>query len=104
VIVGDGQRYGDLTIVLFPELPAILSRHADRMNALFGKPGVINDPGFYGSMLLDHRKDMSAHLSQHRLVRPLGLRNEMVERLMRRLDATGLDTRGDRFDALAFSG
>jgi hypothetical protein len=92
-----------LTIVLFAELPATLSRHADRMNALLGEPRVIDDPRLYGSVLLDHRKNMSAHLSQHRFIGPLGLRNEMVERLIRSLDTTGIDTRGNRFDALAFA-
>jgi len=73
------------------------------MNALLGEPRVVDDPRFYGSVLLDHRKNMSAHLSQHRFIGPLGLRDEMVERLMRSLDTTGLDTRGNRFDALAFA-
>jgi hypothetical protein len=43
------------------------------------------------------------HLPQHRFIGPLGLRDEMVERLMRGLDTMGLDTRGNRFDALAFA-
>ena len=47
---------------------------------------VYGDPRFYGSVLLNHRKNMSAHLSQHRFIGPLGLRDEMVERLMHSLD------------------
>jgi hypothetical protein len=44
-----------------------------------------------------------AHMFQHRFIGPLGLRDEMVERLMRSLDTTGLHARGNRFDALALA-
>ena len=44
MIVGDRQRNRDLTIVLFPELSAILPRDTDRMLALFRKASVVEDP------------------------------------------------------------
>ena len=43
--MGERQRDGDLAIVLFAELTTVLPGYTDRVLALFGKPGVVKDPG-----------------------------------------------------------
>ncbi len=52
-MIGDRQRHRDLAIVLLAELAAILPRHADRMPALLGKAGVVDDPGLDRPVPLD---------------------------------------------------
>lgn len=45
----DRQAHGDLTVVLFAELPTVLTCHPDRMMLLLWKTGVVNDPVATGS-------------------------------------------------------
>ena len=69
-VVGNRQRHRHLTIGLLAELPAILMLHADRMLALLGESGVVDDPRLDRPVLLDRRQHQLAHLGQHLLVRP----------------------------------
>ena len=52
-------------------------------------------------MLLDGRQDLGADSGQHCGVRPVGLGDQVVQRLMSGLDPTRLDPGGDGLDALA---
>jgi hypothetical protein len=104
LLVGCRERDGDLAIVLFAELAAVLRRHADGMDALIGKPGVVDDPDAHASALFDRRENEARHLPQQRFVRPFGVGDEMMQRLIRRLNAPRLHPRRHRFDALAIAG
>src|SRR6185503_9883357 len=56
VVIGKRQGYRDLAVILLAELPAILTRHTDRVRSLLGKTGVIDDPRFDRSMALYRRQ------------------------------------------------
>src|SRR3954454_18791741 len=44
-VIGQGQRHGDLAVILLAQLAAVLARHADRVGSFLGKAGVVEDPG-----------------------------------------------------------
>ena len=98
------QAHRDLAVVLFAELAAILPRHADRMPALLGEAGVVDDPGPDWPLPLKTRQHLRLHHRQHGVIRPIRLRHEVMQRLMRRLHATGLHPRRHRLDTLALAG
>ena len=105
MLVGRRQRDSDLTIVLLAKLTAILPGDADRMNALLGKSRVVDDPGAYPAALLDSRKNKGSNPPQQVRLRPVGVGDKMVQRLMRPLDAARLDALGRyRLDALSLAG
>nr|AAX11189.1 putative Pi-transporter-like B1 [Magnetospirillum gryphiswaldense] len=101
MVIGYRQRHGHLAIVLLAKLAAILPGHAHRVDALLGKAGVVDDPGAQFDVPLDGRKHRRPHRRQHRLVRPVGLGDEVMHRLVRRLHAPRLHPRRHRLDALA---
>jgi hypothetical protein len=103
VVVGHRQADRDLAIVLLAELPAILPRHADRLRALLGVAGVVDDPGVDRAVLLDGWQHLAAHRGQHRLVRPVRLGDQMMQRLLRRLHPLRLQPGRHRLDALALT-
>ena len=74
------------------------------MHALLGKPGVVDNPGAHASALFDRRKNEAPHSPQQRFGRPIGVGDEMMQRLMRPLNALRLDARRRRLDALALAG
>lgn len=100
-IVGNRERHCDLTILLLAQLPAILPGHADRMLALLGKRGVVDDPRPQRPGALQTRQDQIAHPGQHRLVRPPRLAQKMQQRLMLRGNPRRRGRRRQRLDALA---
>ena len=103
MVIRHRQAHRDLAVVLLAELAAILPCHADRMLALLGKAGVVDDPGADRSLPLERRQHLAPHHRQHRRVRPIRLRHEVMQRLMRRLHATGRNPRRHRLDALALA-
>ena len=78
MLVGHRQTDRDLTIVLLAKLAAILPGYADRVPALLGEAGVVDDQGADPTAALDDRQDTSADRRQHRRVGPVGLGQEMV--------------------------
>ena len=104
MFIGYRQRDRDLTIVLLAKLTAILPGDADRMNALLGESCVVDDPGFDSAALFDGGKSKGSNLPQQALLRPVGVGDKMVQRLMRALDAAGLDAGRYRLDALPLAG
>ncbi len=66
-----------MAIILLAELAAILPRHADRVLALLGKAGVVDDPRLDRSMALDLRQNQLADLAQDLLVRPAPFADEV---------------------------
>jgi molecular chaperone IbpA len=79
MVIGNRQRHHDLTIVLLAKLAAILPRYPDRVPPLFGKAGVVDDPGFNRTVTLDLRQHHLAHLGQHPLVRPSCVADKMQQ-------------------------
>src|SRR6516165_835086 len=103
MLVGYRQRDCDLTIVLLAKLAAILPGDADRMNALLGQTRVVDDPGAYLAAPLDAGENKGSNLPQQVLLRPVGVGDKMVQRLMRALNAAGLDAGCYRLNALALA-
>src|ERR1700735_3819039 len=104
VFVGYRQRDRDLTIVLLAKLTAILPGDADRMNALLGESRVVDNPGAYPAALLDGGKNKGPTASQQILLRPVGVGDKMMQRLMRALNAAGFDAGRHRLPALPIAG
>jgi len=50
------------------------------------KRRIVDNPGFYRSMPLDHRQDQLAHFAQDARVRPRRIGNKMQQPLMLRRD------------------
>ncbi len=110
--VGDGkarmqarhrQRDGNLAVILFANLATVLACDPDRVPALLGKTCIINHPGQDPPMPLDLGQDLGSHERQESLVGPVCLSDEMVERLMGRLNPSGFEPGCHRFDALALA-
>src|SRR5208283_5248837 len=77
---------------------------ADRMNALLRESRVVDNPGSYPAALLDRRQNKGSNLPQQGFLRPVGIGDKMVQRLMRALDPAGFDAGRYRLDALALAG
>jgi hypothetical protein len=103
MVIGHRQAYRHLAIVLLAKLPAILPRHADRVLALLGKAGVINDPVGNRAMPLDRRQHGTAHRSQHGRIIPRRLGHNVVHGLVLRLYRGRCDPCRHWFDALALA-
>jgi len=103
MITGRRQAHRDLAVVLFAKLPAALPRHADRVRALLRDCGVADDQRADRAALLHHRQDAGAYCRQHRLVRPIGLCHQVMQRVMRRPHEPGVHPGGHRLDALAIT-
>ncbi len=50
--IGDGEAEGDLGVVLFANLAAVLPGDADGVLAFLGIAGIVNDPGRDGRTLV----------------------------------------------------
>src|SRR5205814_17431 len=70
ITVGQRQGHRHLTVILLPELTAILPGHPDRVPPLLGKTRVVDDPGFDRPATLDHRQHELAHLIEHGRIGP----------------------------------
>jgi hypothetical protein len=68
--MGQRERHGHLAVVRLAALAAILARDADRVGALLGIAGVVDDPGLDRSHALDARQDDIARLGEHGLIGP----------------------------------
>ena len=98
------QRDGDLAVILLAEVAAVLPGDADRMHAFLRNAGVVDHPAADPAAPLDDRQHMGAHGGQQRVVGPVRLGDEMMQRLVRRLDTPRLHARRHRLDALAGAG
>ena len=70
VLVRHRQRHRDLAVVLLAELAAVLPRHADRMLALLGDAGVVDDPGPDRRLLLNRRQHDTSRTAASSRPRP----------------------------------
>ncbi len=74
IMPGERKSVEPMAAVTAPERTAAqhqsLLHFADRMLALFGKAGVVDDPRFDRAVALDRRQDRLSDLGQHLLVRP----------------------------------
>lgn len=71
-----------MTVILLAKLPAILTRHTDRVRSLLGETRVIDDPRFDRSMAFYRRQHHLTDFSQNTLIRPRRLADEVQQRLM----------------------
>jgi len=74
------------------------------MRAFLRKPGVIDDPGHHGPLLLHRWEHMVAHFIERSFVVPGCLSYQMVKRLTHRLDDPRLEAGRHRLNALALTG
>jgi len=102
-IVCNRKRHRDLAICLFPELATILVGNADGLRSLLGNPRIVNDPRTNWSVTLYCRQDRLVHFGQDRAIAPLGLRDEMMHRLMGGSYAVGSDPRRHGLHAFAIA-
>ena len=79
MVVGHRQRDGDLAVILFAELSAVLPGHPDRVLALLRHAGIVNHPAADRTALLNQRQHASAHRRQHGVIGPVGLGDEVVQ-------------------------
>jgi len=86
LLVGEGERHRHLAVVGLAEDAAVLPRHPDRVLALLGKAGVVDDPG---GDRPQRRQDLLAHRGEQVLVGPGGFGNQMMQRLVRGTDLVG---------------
>jgi hypothetical protein len=103
VIIGGRQAHNDLAVVLLAKLSTVLPRHTDRMLAFLGYAGVVDDQRPDRAVPLDDGQHAGAHRREYRIIRPVGLRYEVMQRLMRSLHASRLHARSYRLDALAIA-
>ena len=101
MITGERQRDGHLAVVLLADLTAILPRDANRVRSLLGDAGVIDHPAADRSAPLHNRQHPQTNRGEQRLVGPVCLGHEVMQRLMRCLHASRFDARRHRLDALA---
>ena len=90
-----------LAVVLLAQLAAILPRHADRVAALLGKAGVVDDPRLDRFVTRDGWQDTFAHTAQHRLIGPRRLGHKVQQRLVLRRGSLRRGHCRQWFDALA---
>ena len=90
-----------MAIVLLAELAAVLTRHPDRVPALVGEAGIVDDPGLDGPGAFNGGQHQVAHLGEHRRIRPRRLTYEMQQRLVLGGDPGRSCHGGHRLDALA---
>jgi hypothetical protein len=103
VIVGSRQAHCHLAVVLFAELTAVLPRHADRVFAFFRHAGVIDDQCPDRAAPLDDGQNTGTHRRKYRVIGPIGLRHEVMQRLVGGLHPSRLDARGHWLDAFAIA-
>src|SRR6266403_4306166 len=97
--VGDFRRFANARQLM--AYLGLVPGHPDRVPPLFGKAGVVNDPGLDRPAALNRRQHQLCHLAQHRGVRPRRVANKMQQRLMLCGDLRRGCHRRHRFDALA---
>ena len=101
---GQRQTHRYLTVVLLAHLAAILPGHTDRMTALLGKPGVVDDPRLNRLIAGDRWQDTFAYPRQYRLIGPGCLRHKVEQRLVLRCGSLRRSHCRQWFDTLAALG
>src|SRR3954467_2600902 len=61
-VIGKRERHGHLAVVLLAELAAVLTRDPNRVPALLGEAGIVNDPGLDGPSTLEGGRTKSRTL------------------------------------------
>src|SRR5216684_3531951 len=100
-LVRDRDAHGHLTVVLFAQDAAILPGHPHRVLAFLGKGGVVDDPRGHAAVARHPLEHPLPRHAQHGGGVPGRVGDEMMHRLMARLDVAGIDARRHRLDALA---
>ena len=99
-----GQRHGNLAIILFAQLAAVLARHADRVGSFLGKAGVVEDPGGDRAVPGQCGQHLLAHGGEHGRIVPRRLGDEVMQGLVQAGNMGRVEARRHRLDALALAG
>ena len=99
----DGEADGDLAVVLFPNLAAVLPGDADGVFATLDKAGIVDDPGGDGRAGGHLGRNVVAAGLKERLVIPGRNGDDVVKELMSAPDVVGIETGGHGFHAFALS-
>jgi hypothetical protein len=78
LLVGHRQAHGDLAVGLFVELTAVLMGDTDRVLAFFRHPGIIDDPGLQGTVLLEGGQRGVTDGGQHGRILPVSVSHQVM--------------------------
>jgi len=98
------QAHGNLTICLFPQLPAILMRDADGVFALLGHAAVIDNPSLNRLSVLHLRNHFLTHACQDCVIVPGRRCNEVLQLLVHSWYVLWVQSRTHGFDTFVFPG
>src|SRR6201996_9641087 len=104
LVIGYREADRHLAVVPLAQHAAVLPGNADRMRAVLGEAGVIDNPVQHRPMPLDPRQPLRPPRGQHRRIVPVRLGHHVVQRLMFGLHMCGVEPRRHRLDALALAG
>ncbi len=100
----DREADGQLAVVLFADLSAVLPGDADGEFAFFRRTSIVDDPGGNGMAAGHFREDVLADGLEEELVIPGRYGDDMVQGLVSALDMIRVKTGGHGFHAFAPSG
>jgi hypothetical protein len=100
----DGEANGDLAVVLFADLAAVLPGNADGVLAFLREAGIVDDPGRDRRSRGHQGKDVLTNGLEEELVIPGRYGDDVMQGLMSAPDIVGVETGGHGFHAFAFSG
>ena len=104
VVIGDREADSDLAVVRLTQSPTVLACYANRVRAFLRIPRVIDDPVARRVFLDQRRQHLRRHRGQQSPIAPVGIRHQMMHRLVCRTNVLWLHARRHRLHALAPSG
>lgn len=97
------ERDGNLTIVCFAQLPAVLPCDSHRKLAAFGESRIVNDPALNLSQIEQRWQSGEPNRPQDCLIVPGRNRNEVMQRLVPGTNLTRINPCRNRLNAFAFA-
>src|SRR5437870_2376243 len=101
----DTEAHADLTVADLPEGAGVLSLHSDRVLALLGEAGVVEDPRVDWISCHHLRDGVAGGESTHVAIAPVRIGEEVKQSLVSGVGQAGIGAgpRRDRLDALALA-
>ncbi len=103
-LVGHGEAYGDLAVLLLSENTAVLTRDSHRMASLLRNARVVHDPRLHTAVRLEHGQGVIPDRRQKPAVAPGRIRHQVVHALMDRAHVARREPRGHRLHTLPLPG
>ena len=102
-LIHEAERDRHLTVVLLPQVAAILARHPDRVGSLLGDSRIVNRPGHHAAVAIHLVENLPIGETYRESMIPRSEGHEMVKGLMASRDVLGVYASGQRLDALPFA-